>query len=323
MAGLVGKLLLEVYRAARSTPSAEFQDAALECVKESLPFDSAVWGTIALLPDGARPHTGHLHHLPWQMIAEYERVKHLDRNFQAALARPGRTIKTELGRGRPALDPAMRAHCERWGMWQMLGTVLPLHELALSTGICLYRADPKRPFTERERRLMQTLAPHLAESFQFNTLHFLSHQAGTERSGERALARIDEHGVLHQAEPGLVALIRREVEDWSGPRVPKEWLSVLGPSGAAYRGKALIVTLLRSTGDLGYLLQVRGIQPVDRLSPREVAVVRGLANGKTHRAIAAQLGTSPSTVRTQIHTAYGKLGVRSKAELGRLLSAVD
>jgi DNA-binding CsgD family transcriptional regulator len=319
MAGLAGKLSLEFYRLALGTPPAQFQDAVLDRVKEHLPFDTALWGTVAPGPDAVEAHSGHLYGLPWQMIDEYQRVKHLDWMLRASLANPGRTINGELARTKPTLDPAMIAHCERWGMRQVLGTLIDVPELGLSMGICLYRADAKRPFSERERRLMQALVPHLAESFQVNTLHFLGHRG----EGERAVARVDAHGVLHQGEPGLVALVRREVNDWSGPRVPEEWLSVLAPNAPSYRGKAVVVTLVRRMDDLTYLLQVRRSHPVDRLSPRELAVVRELSRGKTHRAIAALLGTSPATVRTQIRTAYDKLGVRSRAELGQLIGAVD
>ena len=323
MSELVGKLVLEIYRSARSAPVAEFQDTVLDRVKAHLAFDSALWGTFALLPGSVRAHTGHLYRLPWQMIAEYEGVKHHDWNFRAALADPGRTINSELAKDAPELDAAIIEHCERWGMRQLLGTVLQITELNLWTGICLYRADAGHPFSERDRRLAQELVPHLAESFQLNTLHFLGQDAGPTRTNGRALARIDEHGVLHQAEPALVELIRREHARWSGPNVPNEWLSVLAPGAEPYRGSALVVTLVRRANDLTYVIQVRAVHAVDRLSPREIAVVRELASGKTHRAIAEQFGTSPSTVRTQIQAAYVKLGVRSKAELGRLLSAVD
>jgi putative nucleotidyltransferase with HDIG domain len=50
------------------------------------------------------------------------------------------------------------------------------------------------------------------------------------------------------------------------------------------------------------------------LSPRETAALRGLAEGKVYKAVAAELGMSVSTVRTHLHHVYGKLGVVDRAQ---------
>jgi putative nucleotidyltransferase with HDIG domain len=50
------------------------------------------------------------------------------------------------------------------------------------------------------------------------------------------------------------------------------------------------------------------------LSAREVQVLRGLAQGKVYKQIAAELGLSTSTVRTHLHNVYGKLGAMDRAQ---------
>ena len=50
------------------------------------------------------------------------------------------------------------------------------------------------------------------------------------------------------------------------------------------------------------------------LSSREVQVLRGLAQGKVYKQIAAELGLSTSTVRTHLHNVYGKLGAMDRAQ---------
>jgi len=50
------------------------------------------------------------------------------------------------------------------------------------------------------------------------------------------------------------------------------------------------------------------------LSTREVQVLRGLAQGKVYKQIAAELGLSTSTVRTHLHNVYGKLGAMDRAQ---------
>jgi putative nucleotidyltransferase with HDIG domain len=50
------------------------------------------------------------------------------------------------------------------------------------------------------------------------------------------------------------------------------------------------------------------------LTPRQTDALRGLAEGKVYKTIAADLGTSASTVRTHLHNAYNKLGVLDRAQ---------
>lgn len=50
----------------------------------------------------------------------------------------------------------------------------------------------------------------------------------------------------------------------------------------------------------------------DRLSPRELEVVRLVATGRTNRQIAEQLSRSPRTVALQLHSAMRKLGAPSR-----------
>ena len=50
------------------------------------------------------------------------------------------------------------------------------------------------------------------------------------------------------------------------------------------------------------------------LSPRERDVLRGVAAGKTNRALAAELGVGEETVKTLLSRVYAKLGVSRRAE---------
>jgi DNA-binding NarL/FixJ family response regulator len=53
---------------------------------------------------------------------------------------------------------------------------------------------------------------------------------------------------------------------------------------------------------------------VPHLSPRELEVLRLLAQGSENKQIARHLGISEATVKTHIKALYGRLGVRSRAE---------
>jgi DNA-binding CsgD family transcriptional regulator len=58
----------------------------------------------------------------------------------------------------------------------------------------------------------------------------------------------------------------------------------------------------------------RGFGRAERLTPREVDVLRLLARGDTNKDIALALGLRPKTVMHHSSSIYGKIGVRGRAE---------
>ena len=62
------------------------------------------------------------------------------------------------------------------------------------------------------------------------------------------------------------------------------------------------------------MAQMRGGDPVERLSERELAVLRLAGQGLTNKAIGATLGISDRTVQGHMANLYGKLGVASRTE---------
>jgi DNA-binding CsgD family transcriptional regulator/tetratricopeptide (TPR) repeat protein len=64
-----------------------------------------------------------------------------------------------------------------------------------------------------------------------------------------------------------------------------------------------------------------GASPWARLTAAEARVVQVIVEGATYQQAAAQLFVSPRTVESHLRQAYRKLGVRSRAELSRALSA--
>jgi len=72
------RLILEIYKLSEVTPASEFQQKSLEKLNEYLPFDSGMWGTGLVQPDGLKIITLHLHNTTTEMIAAYQSVKHED-----------------------------------------------------------------------------------------------------------------------------------------------------------------------------------------------------------------------------------------------------
>jgi DNA-binding CsgD family transcriptional regulator len=59
----------------------------------------------------------------------------------------------------------------------------------------------------------------------------------------------------------------------------------------------------------------------DQLTAAEIRVAALVADGKTNREVAAALFTTVATVEAHLTRIYGKVGVRSRSELTRLVAA--
>jgi len=77
---------------------------------------------------------------------------------------------------------------------------------------------------------------------------------------------------------------------------------------AAYAGKSVLAPSVASA-----LIDLAGDRGPDALSPREVEVLRLVADGATNQAAARQLLVSETTIKTHLLHIYTKLGVRDRA----------
>jgi len=314
-------LLLQLYRIARSTPAPKFKDVAFDALSALVPLDAAIWGTIVHKPGGAHIHSGHLYKLSWQMIAEYEAIKQHDILSIRANARPGKTINFSLSGTKWRLHPSLVRHISKWGFHNTLATLWGDPVLGVSTAISFYRGAARPAFTERERHLKQLLMPHLVETWNLNAILYFDRPPNDVNNLLRAYALIDREGIVYNADSRFVELLRSEFPGWSGPQIPAPLTSrLLEAEGESYRGTAMVASRKRAVEDGLFLINLRPLSGVDHLSPRELAVARDFADGKTYKEIAQKLGISPATVRNQLQSAYTKLGVRSKIALARELS---
>lgn len=307
-----------IYRAVRGTPSPVFKDAALAALRAQLPFDTAGWGTFAITQAGAQVHAVQLFGLPMAMMADYEAVKQHDMLSARALARPGTTLNVSIAGTRWPLHPDMVRHVRKWGLDHSLGTVCIDAGLQLCSAVSLYRGAAQPAFSAAQRLLKQRLMPHLVEAWNLNAMLYCERPA--DGPVRRCLALVDAHGMIHNADAGLQALLQAEFAGWVGPQLPVALVERLcREDPAPFRGRQLAADVTRSMDDGFRLVRVRPLSATDQLSSREQAVALRFAGGSSHKQIAQALGVSPATVRNQLQKVYAKLGVGTKLALARVL----
>jgi DNA-binding CsgD family transcriptional regulator len=206
-------------------------------------------------------------------------------------------------------DECLRpVNCEYW-------IVLPLrtppwHE----RGFNLIRGG--RDFSERDRQVLDLLAPHLVrlmhrvELRQRLAVALAALDAGAVDQG---IVLLDPNGRLEHATPHARALLAKYFPPVAAgfPQAVTDWLAHGTHSLVRARGKRRIVI-----DQIGPRLLVRE-EPVKAakiaaLTPREQQVLEWVAQGRTNAEIAAILVTAPGTVRKHLENIYAKLGVHTR-----------
>jgi len=193
-------------------------------------------------------------------------------------------------------------------------------------------------FDDRERRVLDLLAPHLAAVYrnaeavgelqtQLATLH-----QGLEANG-RAVILLGPGRRIRQMSARARDLLTSHFH-WSDrsvlPAPVDDWLrrqgltvdasvAPLRPLVVERDDRRLTIQILRDRGGPFLLLNERKLRiaPADiaslGLSPRETEVLAWLAHGKSNAEIAAILGLSPATIKHCLERVYGKLDVGTRA----------
>ena len=313
-------VLLGVYSLARQVSMGEFQDAALALIQPLVAFASATWATGKILSAGVVHHSVHLLGEPPDRLADYEEVKHQDIAAFTVGRNPGRAFAfhaPSLYRERRYAD--IREYAKRWQHQNYILTSRVDQDSGLLQWLGVYRGDAFDQYSERERRTMEMLLPHLNEALGANRAVNLKQENAAPAGGA---AIVDRFGVLHHTDSRFLDLLRHEWPRSSGRHLPPALAEHLGRSpGNRYTG-CWIVASVRPVRDL-LLLKVRQRMPVDELTPRQLAVARHVAGGLPYKQIAQRLGLSPATVRNYTQAIHERLGVHSRHELTAQLKAAE
>lgn len=298
------------------------QRSAFEQLRRLIPLEGGLLA-VGTIQDGM-PH-GHdvfLFEKPPELMESWEKVKHLDRLAFAATSTPGTTVNVSASG--PIYDgcEAAREHCARFDLEHMMCTAHIYPDAGLYWVMSLYRSARRPAFTEAERETNELVSPHVFAATRNARLGELRALSRVGAGGHGQLAAIaSATGLILEAEPALVDVLRLEWPRWNGPFVPPPLVPALRAGEGRFVGKRIVVRV--DAADDARLVHVRPRVAADELTERERAIAEQFALGDSHREIGSRLGIAPATVRRHLANLYEKLGVSSKAELDRMLRGAD
>ena len=302
-------LLLTIYRFAQELPVPQFQDAILCALKDSLPFDSAVWGTGTMTTAGIDQHSTHLHQTSAAMMLAYDKVKHQDSAAAQVALRPTMTIAFNADVDLDGPDQnEIREFCHEFGHRNNLITcdINPITKFA--QWISLYRRNPRLICTEDETQMLASLAPHLMQALAINRIIHLDKLSGDIARERWCVAIADTRGTIYHAAPSFWKLLGCDWPVDNTEALPQALLQHL-ISGDHVLGRKVIVRR-NLENDLLYI-KARRRQPVDLLSTREYLIAKLLRDGLSQKEVAKKLGRSPETIRSQLREIFRKLEIKN------------
>lgn len=319
----LSETLLRLYRAANEEPLDRFRESALEVARSAVQFDTAMWGTGTVQPEtlALDVHSIHLHRQPQEMLADYQAVQHED---TAAASLFGRRHATGAFNRAEWFDgqrrPGFEAFLDRYGHANVLLTVDTDPACGAVQWISLFRGDPDELCTSEQARMFERLSPHMMQAWVMNLRLQVQSDASVPDWPGGGSAVADLGGRVFHADAKFQNLLRAECAAGSAGRLPAAVLEHFRAGAAVHTGRSAVLACRPQHGLL--FLHARPRCPADDLTPREMAVARCVAQGMAYKEIARQLGRAPATVRNQIQSIYGKLGIGSIAELVRELRAL-
>lgn len=313
--------LLELHGKRTELGYRAMQRTAFEQLRRLIPIDGGLLAVGTIQNGVPQGHDVYLFEKPPELMESWELVKHEDRLAFAATSAPGTTVNVSASG--PIYDgcEAARAHCARYDLEHMMCTAHVYAEAGLFWVMSLYRSARSPAFSEAERQTNELVSPHVfaaTRNARLGELRTLTRMSG----GHGQLAAIaSASGLVLEAEPGLVDVMRFEWPQWNGPFLPPPLEPALRTGAGRLVGRRIVVRV--DAADDTRLVHVRPRVAADELTERERSIAEAFSLGESHREIGGRLGIAPATVRRHLANLYEKLGVSSKAELDRMLRGAD
>jgi DNA-binding NarL/FixJ family response regulator len=176
---------------------------------------------------------------------------------------------------------------------------------------CCSSGDQTVRAVQRHRPHVLVLDSGLADKSAFEVLQEIRKEAAAPRVVLNA-ERFCENDILEATHLGVHGLILKSMPAHLLVQCVRKV-----HRGATWTEKASMSRVVEQV-----VLRRRGLsETVDRLTPRELQILRMVARGDSNKEIANTLRVGEGTVKAHIHHVYEKLGVRGRLEL--VLAARD
>lgn len=322
----INSAVLDLHESVQRAPFSTFRETCLQRVRGLIPFDAAIWGSgveepqlifgIAAcdFPPGRLMEYG----MRWQAHDVLRR---------AVSQRPGESLRNEdiQSLDEHYASEIYREFCGPAGIEHALGVTQIDHVTKVGELIFLFRSDRRAVFRDDERDALGLLMPHLAAAWRHRLLWHVAGQ--TTGTGVTPLALAEGHAVIdplgqvHASDAAFGLRMRSLYPDWIGPQLPDELKRRIDQGSSQIRSRAQGFRLHR--GQDRHILSLATEAETPLLSPAERRVALLFAQGLTAPKVASDLRISRATVRNHLTAIYAKLGVHSKIELVRRLSAMS
>jgi DNA-binding CsgD family transcriptional regulator len=314
----VSEYLLGLYARSTEADAAGFSTFALDGMRALLDADKAWWGVISISEAGPLLQSSFLCGLPSTFEAVWETVKQDDDIAKLIAQTKNQTVSLE-SKAIPATH-GLRRLADGFDVSQTISISVDLPDQRAFMFVSLYRGHERRVFTPEEQSINELLIPHLHAAWRQNLRERLR-PSGAAAGTEVYRAFVDRQGKAVQYEDGFAAAVICHWPSWRGALLPLVLREAIeGASAAPGRWIGRGAWAVRSApAGLMTLVELREATPLDRLTPRELQVVRLYAEGETHKDIARLTGLTPSTVRHYLREAYSKLNIDNKAALANLM----
>ena len=266
-------------------------------------------------------HYLHVFNEPHGVTDEWLAVSGRDPILKAIIGKLGQGVHVHV----PAIfkarqDAPIRDYAQRRRHANVLAMALPYGPGTVRYAISLRRADPRWMYSERDRLLLEFVAPHLAEAIRINRTAFSRKVRLARQDLDGGFCLFDDSGLILYQDAGFAPLARQLFVDFEEFRLPGRLYKYVrqGVASILWLG-ALRVRITRNARL--HWLTIRRQDRFDTLTDREEVIARYYGTGLTHKEIGAELCISPATARRHVETVYLKLRVRTKADLAFLVHA--
>jgi DNA-binding NarL/FixJ family response regulator len=191
------------------------------------------------------------------------------------------------------------------------------------TRVFIFARKGGRDFDDRDKLTLELLRPHLEAraAATANAAAAAASLAASEESASNEAHRVvlcSASGTVEFASRASRALLDRYVTMEKG-HLPASLLSHTAVVLA--RGSGRLTIRVAKSGHLRVLLLDECDARVERLTPRERAILDRVARGQANAEIALELGIATATVAKHLEHVYNKLGVASRTAAAALVAA--